>query len=207
MENVVSVAFAVESEAYQAMSILKRNAVSDLYVISQAALIKKVDGRMVTEDAFDTGATTADDTHLGGLVGGLLGIVGGPVGMLLSGSLGALTGSVIDSVEAGQGASLLEKVSEQFVDGETGILLLAQEENTAALDMVLSKFKTTIVREDAAEVAEEVRHAEEMEREMEREARKKLREEKKEEHKQAVEERRAKMKSDFDALKKKFSTE
>ena len=42
---------------------------------------------------------------------------------------------------------------------------------------------------------------------MERQARKKLREEKKEEHKQAVEERRAKMKSDFDALKKKFSKE
>lgn len=179
MENVVSVTFEVESEAYQAMSVLKRNAVSELYVVSQAALIKKIDGRMVTEDAFDTGVATADDTHLGSVIGGLLGIVGGPMGMLLSGSLGALTGSVIDSVEAGQGATLLEKVSEQFVDGETGILLLAQEDNTAALDMVLGKFKTTIVREDAAEVAEEVKHAEELEREMEREARKKLHEEKK----------------------------
>lgn len=205
MENVVSVSFEVESEAYQAMSILKRNAVNDLYVISQAALIKKNNGVMITEDGFDTGVATADDTHMGGLVGGLLGIVGGPVGMLLSGSLGALTGSVIDSMEAGQGATLLEKVSEQFVDGETGILMLVQENSTAALDMELSKFKTTVVREDAAEVAEEVKHAEELEREMERDARKKLREEKKEEHKQAVEERRTKMKNDFAELKKKFS--
>ncbi len=43
MENIVSVTFEVESEAYQAMSILKRNAVSDLYAISQTALIKKND--------------------------------------------------------------------------------------------------------------------------------------------------------------------
>ncbi len=42
MENIVSVTFEVESEACQAMSILKRNAVSDLNAISRAALKKKI---------------------------------------------------------------------------------------------------------------------------------------------------------------------
>ena len=40
---------------------------------------------------------------------------------------------------------------------------------------------------------------------MEKEARQKMREEKKENHKQKIEDRRAKMQADFDALKEKFS--
>ncbi len=207
MENVVAVSFAIESEAYQAMSSLKKISINELFVISQAALIKKVAGRIVTEDAFDTGINTEDDTHIGGLIGGLVGIVGGPVGMLLSGSIGALTGSVVDSVQANHGVTMIEKVADQFMDGETGIVMLVQEKTPAALDLELSKYSAVVIRADAAEVAEEIKYAQDMERELEKEARKKLREEKKEEHKQAVEERRAKMKSDFEELKKKFSKE
>ena len=206
MENVVSVVFAVESEAYQAMTTLKKNAVNEKYVISQAALVKKANGRIAAEDGFDTGLETADDAAIGGLVGGLLGVVGGPLGMLLTGSLGALTGSLVDTGDAVRNVSLLEKVTEQFVDGETAIIALVQEDDTSVLDEALSKFQTTIVREDAAEVAAEVKRAQEIQKEMERQARKQLREDKKESFKQEINERRNQIKSDFDALKKKISS-
>lgn len=99
MESIVSIVFEVESEAYQAMTALKKAPITKQRIISQAVLAKKVDGHIVVEDGFDTGLETADDTHLGGLLGGLVGIIGGPVGVLLSGSIGALSGSLVDSFD------------------------------------------------------------------------------------------------------------
>ena len=121
MESVISVVFKVESEAYQALTELRRQPVSERYIVSQAALVKKSGGRIVVEDAFDTGVETNNDTVIGGLIGGLVGILGGPLGMLMTGSVGALTGSIIDAGDAAYNASLLEKVAEQFADGEVGI--------------------------------------------------------------------------------------
>ena len=146
----------VESEAYQALTELRRQPVSERYIVSQAALVKKSGGRIVVEDAFDTGVETNNDTVIGGLIGGLVGILGGPLGMLMTGSVGALTGSIIDAGDAAYNASLLEKVAEQFADGEVAVIALAQESESNALDEKLAAFKTTIAREDAAEVAEEI---------------------------------------------------
>ena len=64
MESVVAIVFDVESEAYQAMTSLRQNPVSKQRVISQAALVKKVDGHLETKDGFDTGMETSDDTAL-----------------------------------------------------------------------------------------------------------------------------------------------
>lgn len=205
MESVVSIVFAVESEAFQALSELRKTPVHTGYAVSQAALVKKTEGKIVLEDGFDTGMETTDDTRVGGLIGALFGILGGPLGMLMAGSVGALTGSIVDADDAAHNISLMEKVSEQFVNGETVIVALAQETDPGALEASLSKFQTTIVREDAAEVSAEVLKAQQIQKEMEREARKRLREEKKETHKKEIEDRREKIKADFETLKNKLS--
>ena len=206
MESVISTIFKVESEGYQALTELKQQPVSEGLAVSQAALIKKIGNGFTLLDSFDTGATTSDDTVIGGLVGGLFGILGGPIGMLLTGSIGALVGSAIDTGDAVRSATLMEKVTEQFTDGEVAIIALAQESDSGAFERRIMKFSTAgTVREDAAEVAEEVRRAQELQKELEREAKKKLREEKKADHRQAVEERREKLKADFENLKAKFS--
>ena len=205
MESVISVVFKVESEAYQALTELRRQPVSERYIVSQAALVKKSGGRIVVEDAFDTGVETNNDTVIGGLIGGLVGILGGPLGMLMTGSVGALTGSIIDAGDAAYNASLLEKVAERFADGEVAVIALAQESESNALDEKLAAFSATIAREDAAEVAEEIRRAEEIQTEMQKEARKKLREEKKSDFKRKVADGQAKIKADFEELKRKLS--
>jgi hypothetical protein len=48
-ENVILVNYSVESEAYQALSELKRAAANANYTISQAAVVK-VDENVVIED-------------------------------------------------------------------------------------------------------------------------------------------------------------
>ena len=82
-ENLVLANYKVESEAYQALSELKRETTNANYTISQAVIVKKDNGKLSVMDGFVNGATTGDDTMTGGLIGSLVGILGGPLGILL----------------------------------------------------------------------------------------------------------------------------
>lgn len=203
-EKIVSVIFKVESEGYQAITELRKTPVTDAYVVSQAALVKKEHSVIRTLDSFDTGMETRDDMAKGSLIGSLVGILGGPFGMLLGGSIGALTGSAIDTGDAEHNASLIEMVTNQLVDGEVVLIALEQEAVEGTAQRMLSKYDVSIVEEDAAEVAEEVEAAVKAQKEMEREARSKLRETRKADRKQKIEENRTKLKADFEAFKAKF---
>lgn len=204
VQNIVVGLFEVESEAYQALAELRQNPGNDSSYLSAAALIKKENGALRMLDGFDTGADTSDDMAVGGLVGALFGILGGPVGILLGGSYGMLVGSVLDTDDTVMNASMLEQISKKMVDGEIAIIGLAYEENEEILDAKLNKFKTTIVRFDAATVAAEVEEAAALEDEMARQARKDLRDEKKAARKEKREEKKAKMSAEWEGFKARF---
>ena len=176
-ENLILVNYKVESEAYQALSELKRETSNANYTISQAAIVKKENGTLNIMDGFVNGAMTGDDTWKGSLIGSLVGILGGPLGVLLGGSMGMLIGGAVDANDMAENASLLEKAGDSILDGETAIILLAQEEYETALTAKLNNFDVSITRFDAAEVAAEVEHAREIEKQMAKEAREKMREE------------------------------
>ena len=185
-ENLVLVNYKVESEAYQALSELKRDTANANYTISQAVIVKRENGQLNTMDGFINGKDANDDTVTGSLIGGLVGILGGPIGILLGGSVGMLIGGAVDASGLVKDASLLEKAGDSIAEGETAIILLAQEEYETALTAKLNDFDVTITRFDAAEVAAEVEHAREVERQMAKETREKLREEKTEAFKETV---------------------
>lgn len=203
MENVVAILFDVESEAYQAFSELKRDAVNGSYIISHMGLVRKQNNHPALLDTFDSGKDTTDDTAKGGLIGSLVGILGGPFGVILGGSLGALVGSVTDANDAKKNVSMLEQVGAKIYDGQTMIMALVQETYEEDLDRRVSKFKPTILRFDAAVIAEEVEEAEKLQKEMAKEAKRRMREEKSSERKQVIAEKRAKIKADFEAFKQK----
>lgn len=204
MESILAAIFDVESEGYQAITMLRRKPLSDNYGILQMSLVKRVGKTIVECDSFQSGVQTTDDTHRGGVIGSLLGVLGGPIGVILLGSTGALAGSVIDARDAKESDSLLEKVAQKLDEHRLALIALVTEENESELDTVLGQFKTDVLRFDAAAVAEEVEEAEKLEKEMERQARQQLRESKKAEHKKAVEKHRAKIKADFEDFKAKF---
>lgn len=185
-ENLILANYKVESEAYQALSELKRDVSNDNYLIYQGVIVKKENGKLNIMDGFVNSAATSEDTVTGGLIGSLVGVLGGPLGILLGGSMGMLLGGAVDAGDIADDASLLEKAGDCILDGETAILLLAQEEYETALTAKLNHFDVTITRLDAAEVAAEVEHAREVERQVARDARAKLREEKTEAFKETV---------------------
>ena len=201
-ENLVLVNYKVESEAYQALSELKRDTANANYTISQAAIVKRENGQLNTMDGFINGKDANDDTVTGSLIGGLVGILGGPIGILLGGSVGILIGGAVDAGGLVKDASLLEKAGDSIAEGETAIILLAQEEYETALTAKLNDFDVTITRFDAAEVAAEVEHAREVERQMAKETREKLREEKTEAFKETVAKKSEELKNWFSHLGK-----
>ena len=124
-ENIFVSVFDVESEGYQAFTELKQNPGDKTSYLSQIALTKKEDGAIKVLDSFDTGAATMNDTAIGGLVGACVGIIGGPIGVLLLGSYGALVGSVLDGADAVDQASMIEQIAGKMQDGDVVIVGLA----------------------------------------------------------------------------------
>lgn len=204
MQNILAAVFEVESEGYQAITTLGREPVAEKAAILQMALIKR-DGQGISVcDSFDSGVRTSDDTLIGGLVGSMLGILGGPIGMLLMGSYGALAGSVVDAADAVSGGSLIEAVANKIQEGTVALVALVDEDDESVLDSRLSGYRAEILRFDAAVIAGQVEEAQKMQREMQRQAREQLRSEKKADFQKMVEEKKAKLNEEFIAFKEKF---
>lgn len=204
MENVVMVLFDVESEAYQSLAELKRDAINPSYTISQIGLVKKQSGRILPCEGFDSGAETRDDAIKGGLIGGVVGILGGPLGILFSGSIGALIGNMKDVIDADKNISMLECVSEKIQENQVALIALLQETDESIFDRRVSKFRTEILRWDAAVIADEVEEAEKLEKEMQKQAKDRMRNQKKEERRQNIEEKRNKIHAEMEAFKERF---
>ncbi len=176
MENVVMTTFAVESEAYEAFTALKNKAVNDDYTLIAAAIVKNEGGRIVVQDSFDTGATFNNDTLKGGLIGAVVGILGGPIGVLLGGAAGLMIGNDMDVSDAVDNSSVLEYVSGNLGQNQVAVISLVQESNESAFDAAFAGYRVTFMRWDATEIAKEVEHAAAVQKQMAKEARKRLRE-------------------------------
>ncbi len=205
MQNIIAAVFKTESEGYQALTELSQNTITEKATIMQLYLVKRENNAFTVCDSFDFGIDTTDDMIAGGIIGGLMGVLGGPIGVLLLGSYGALVGSALDVDDAVFDETLIEKVADKMVEGEVALIALADEDDESEIDSRLRKFDVVIARFDAAVVAEEVEEAARVEREMNRLARMELRKEKKEEFKEKVEARREKIKADFEKAKKAMS--
>lgn len=173
-KNVIVAVFDVESEGYQALTQLRQAAGGDTYLVSAAALIKRQGDLCYYLDGFDTGVHTANDAMAGGLIGMLVGILGGPVGVLLGGSFGALVGTTVDAGDALAGASMLDQMAGKLDDGMVAVIALAGEESDAELDALFAPFKAVVARFDAEAVADEVDKAYETQCEMARQAKERM---------------------------------
>lgn len=180
MEKILVAVFAIESEAYQALSALKNDPEMSSFTVSSAALMSYNGERIIPHDGFDTGVKTLDDTAIGGLVGSILGIFGGPLGIIFGGSLGALIGAAKDSNDANKDLNLISIVSKYLPEGKTALVALVDERNEEGLDRLFSMYTMTLVtRLNAQEVRKQIEDAKKAEIAMEKEMKKKEKAEKK----------------------------
>lgn len=203
MLNVIVSIFETESEADQAIKELKNHNGLKTSIMSEAVLVNKKNGYYTILDDFVIEPDALDDMTKGGLIGMCIGILGGPLGMLLGASVGSFAGVVSETDKTDEGTSMLEQMILKLSDDTIAIIGLAEEKDEGEIDALLSKYKTIIARFDAAVVEQEVERAKDMEKEMENLAKLEVRKQKKEEHRAKVEERRDKMKARFAAIREK----
>ena len=205
MENVVLSFFKVESEAYQALSELKRSNISRKdFILSQVVLFKKVNGEIIVKDGFNTGSQTSDDTLLGGLIGGALGLLGGPIGILLGMGLGVGFGSIIDYKDAKNEDGLLYTVATKMKDGDIALIAVLQEESESSYNKIIHQFDTFIVRYRASIIQDELDHARKVQKDLEHEAKARMKEQRSKERHIRMDEYSKKIKDEFKHIKEKI---
>ena len=153
------------------------------------------------KNAYDFEDSTTDATLEGGLLGAVIGLLGGPIGVLFGYGIGSLNGLVagatVDTAEAG----LIDVVSQKLTNGETAVVALVQEDNEAVIDAYFTKYDTQIVRWDVATVVAEIEAALQVQEDLYNQARAQMKAERKAERKDKLEEFKANVKAKFDKLK------
>ena len=150
MYNIVGAMFAAESEAREALNALAETPKLNGTTILQMSLIKRKNGELKLCDNFTSEYLTSKDTVKGGVIGGLIGLLGGPITALLGGAAGVLIGDAVDADNKLDSQDLIEQVAQRLEEGDMALIMLVDE----------VKYNTIVVRYDAETIAKEVEAAE-----------------------------------------------
>jgi uncharacterized membrane protein len=173
-ENVVVVDFTDDDSAYEALTTLKElDSQGQIKVVDAAVVTRGDDGHIETKD--QVGDDNLVGTASGGIVGLLIGILGGPFGVLLGGATGLLIGSLYDMEDADDTDSVLSEVSKTVQTGRNAVLAQVVEQSPEVVDTAMARLSGTVVRRPVYEVENEIAAAQEAQREAKKAARKKLR--------------------------------
>lgn len=145
MSKFIVVMFANESGAYQGTRILgELQAEGSLAVYGMSVIAKDATGRISVKQAADEGPL---GTVTGVLVGGLVGLFGGPAGAALGAGFGALVGGMTDMFNVGAGADFVEKVSGELASGKVALIAEIDENWVTPLDSRMESIGGTVIRE------------------------------------------------------------
>jgi uncharacterized membrane protein len=171
--NVVVVTFGDDGKAYEALSTLKQlDAQGRAKLMGAAIVTRGDDGKVVVKE--EVSGEDWAGTAGGGLIGLIIGILGGPLGVLLGGATGVLLGSLWDLDDVDETESALSEVSKTVQVGRTTLLAHMIEEHPEIVDADMAQLTGTVVRRPVYEVESEIADAQEAQREAKKAARAKL---------------------------------
>ncbi|MBO4364929.1 MAG: DUF1269 domain-containing protein [Eggerthellaceae bacterium] len=153
-ENVVIAVFEDEAEATHAYDGVFGVPEGEGYTVAEAALIKNNGYSIEVLRGFGIGE---DEDHMrkGIVIGSLVGLLGGPIGIILGAQIGARKGAIIDAANAVDNASVVAVIASRIYEGEIAIAALVSEDEPA-FDFAFEGYNATIVRYDAADIADDV---------------------------------------------------
>jgi uncharacterized membrane protein len=180
-DNVIAVSFPEEANAYEALARLKElDSQGTVSVHAAAVVAREQHGGITIKDQIGTEGYA--DTAGGGLLGLLVGVLGGPFGVLVGGATGVLVGSLFDDDDDDHTRSVLGDMSKSIRVGPPGLLAEVYEPAPEAVDAVMAHLNGTVVRRSAADVELEIAAAEDAQREAKQKARQELREARQKKH-------------------------
>lgn len=177
MKNILVTIFNEESQTYEGLSQLKQG--SQALGVIASGIIKNNRGTLEIKDGFDV-SDEQDNWAAGGLIGGLLGILGGPVGILLGSGLGMTIGSGFDLDDIEDHQSILIQVSKELKGNRLALITIAEESDNQLIDKRLIEAGAhKIIRKSYVDVQTEIFENQELEKQLAKEARQQLKQEKK----------------------------
>ena len=193
MENVVVVRFTEPSKAYQALSVLKQCDGEGRIALRSAAIVERTQaGELrIPEGADNVGLV---GTASGSLMGMLIGVLGGPVGVLVGWGAGALMGGVFDIDRAEKSDEALAALGRAMPPESTAVIATVAEPAVEVIDGEMTKLGGEVTRRPVAEVMDELEASEEAAEAAAHEARRALRKERKAEVTADLDERVGKVK-------------
>lgn len=192
-ENVVIVRFSEPSKAYQALSVLKECNASGRIGLESAAIVERTpEGQLRTPEGTDNMELVG--TASGSLLGMLIGVLGGPVGVLAGWGAGALMGGAFDVDRAVTSDEALTVLGRAIPPGSTAVIASVEEPAVEVIDGEMKKLEGEVTRRPVVEVMDELEAAEAAADAAAREARRTLREKRKAELHADLNERVGKLK-------------
>lgn len=193
LDNIAVVSFDDPGNAYQALSRLKELDADGRLTVRSAAVVERDEtGRLQIKESVDT--ETGTGMAGGGLIGmlvGVIGVIGGPLGMLLGAGSGALVGGAFDVDRAISSDEVLAGINQLTVPGATLLLAEVVEPAPQVLDDDAAELGGTVTRRPTAEVMAELEAADDAAEAAQAEARRQLHAEKRAEFKGNVAQRTA----------------
>jgi uncharacterized membrane protein len=191
-KNVVVVRFTEPSKAYQALSVLKECDADGRIALESAALVERTpDGALrYPEGADNLGPIGAAS---GSLIGMLVGVLGGPVGVLLGWGGGALIGGAFDLDRAVTSDEALTVFGQAIPPESTAVIASVEEPAVEVIDGEMAKLGGEVTRRSVADVMDELWAVEAASEAAAREARKTVREQRKAEIHADADERMGKL--------------
>lgn len=163
-KRVIVMNFDVESKAYEAFSKAKRLHMNISFKGEQMAVVHHSnDGehKFEIEDFLDF--TGSNKSSTGGLIGMMVGILGGPIGVLLGWFTGGMIGATQDAKEVREATGVFEFLIDKIGEGDTALLLIAEEDDNRPLNqLIMMELGGEITRLEYDDVEAEVKKAQEM---------------------------------------------
>ena len=192
--NVIAISFEDDRKAYEALTSLKQlDSQERVRVVEAVVVARDEDGQVVEKDR--AGSTVPVGTASGGLIGLLIGVIGGPLGVLVGGTYGLFVGSLFDLTEMSESDSALALISGSVRLGHTALLAVVDERSPDVVDAAMADIGGTVARRSVADVEAEIAAAESAERKAKAEARKELVRERQERNKAGVQAKLQELKS------------
>lgn len=188
--NVIAVSFEDRSKAYQALSELKGAGLEGrVDVLAASVVTRDEQGRLDAPEGGDAVGGAA--TWGGSLIGLMIGVIGGPIGMLFGWTGGLLVGGAFDIRREDRSDSVLGEISRYIPLGGTAVVAEVNEYAVEVVDNLMTAQGGTVYRRSAEVVLAELEAAEDAYKKAQKVADRAAREQRKAERRQNAEERKA----------------
>jgi uncharacterized membrane protein len=150
MNKVIFVGFGTEQQAYEgdrALHDMHREGTVTLY--NDAVVVKESGGKVALRRAPDAEPV---GTFGGMLTGGLVGLLGGPVGAALGLGAGTLIGAAFDLTKEGVDRDFVEEVGAQLEPGKAAVIAEIDEQWQAPLDARMEALGGNLMRRTQTQI-------------------------------------------------------